>query len=72
MTVEDLLYSIENDIDTCYIFKGVYVVKEADIHTDNKELKEYFDCKVRSFHVELIKDGREVYDLDIKLEEEAK
>lgn len=72
MTVEDLLYLIENDIDTCYIFRGVDVVKTADIHTDNKELKEYFDCKVRSFNVELIRDGREVYDLDITLEEENK
>lgn len=72
MRVEELLYSIENDIDTCYIFKGVDIVKTADVHTDNKELKEYFDYKVKSFKVELIKDDYlgEVYDLYITLEVE--
>ncbi|AHL19591.1 hypothetical protein X878_0003 [Enterococcus phage VD13] len=74
MTVEELVYSIENSIDTCYIFKGVDVVKTADIHTDNKELKEYFDCKVKSFHVELIEDDflGELYDLYITLQEVPK
>jgi hypothetical protein len=74
MRVEELLYSIENDIDTCYIFKGVDIVKTADVHTDNKELQEYFDCKVKSFKVELIKDDYlgEVYDLYITFEEETK
>ncbi|MBS6191309.1 hypothetical protein [Enterococcus phage vB_EfaS_Ef5.2] len=74
MRVEELLYSIENDIDTCYIFKGVDIVKTADVHTDNKELREYFDYKVKSFKVELIKDDYlgEVYDLYITLEEETK
>lgn len=74
MRVEELLYSIENDIDTCYIFKGVDIVKTADVHTDNKELREYFDYKVKSFKVELIKDDYlgEVYDLYITFEEETK
>ncbi|QBZ69924.1 hypothetical protein [Enterococcus phage vB_EfaS_Ef5.1] len=74
MIVEELLYSIENDIDTCYIFKGVDIVKTADVHTDNKELREYFDYKVKSFKVELIKDNYlgEVYDLYITFEEETK
>ncbi len=74
MTVEELLYSIENDIDTCYIFKGVDVVKTADIHTDNKELKEYFDCKVKSFHLEPIDEDYAgiIYNLNITLEEETK
>ncbi|QNL31310.1 hypothetical protein TV51_51 [Enterococcus phage vB_EFaS_TV51] len=74
MTVEELLYSIENDIETCYIFKGVDIVKTADVSTNNKELREYFDCKVKSFKVELIKDDYlgEVYDLYITLEEETK
>lgn len=74
MTVEELVYLIENDIDRCYLFKGIDLVKEADIHSDNKELKEYFDCKVKSFHVESIIDEYlgEIYDLDITLEEEAK
>ena len=74
MTVEELVYSIENSIDTCYIFKGVDVVKTADIHTDNKELKEYFDCKVKSFHVELIEEDflGELYDLYITLQEVPK
>lgn len=74
MTVEELVYLIENDIDRCYLFKGIDLVKEADIHSDNKELKEYFDSKVKSFKVELIKDDYlgEVYDLYITLEEETK
>ena len=74
MTVDELLYLIENDIDRCYLFKGIDLVKEAAIHTDNKELKEYFDCKVKSFQVESIIDEYlgEIYDLDITLEEEAK
>ncbi|AUR80890.1 hypothetical protein [Enterococcus phage PMBT2] len=74
MRVEELLYSTENDIDTCYIFKGVDIVKTADVHTDNKELREYFDYKVKSFKVELIKDDYlgEVYDLYITLEGETK
>lgn len=48
--------------------------KTADVHTDNKELREYFDYKVKSFKVELIKDDYlgEVYDLYITLEEETK
>lgn len=72
MTVEDLLYSIENDIDTCYIFKGVDIVKTADVHTDNKELKEYYDSKVKSFHLQLINEDYTgiIYDLDITLDEE--
>ncbi|QBZ69859.1 hypothetical protein [Enterococcus phage vB_EfaS_Ef5.3] len=65
MTVEELLYSIENDIETCYIFKGVDIVKIADVSTNNKELTEYFDSKVKSFHLQQI-------DLDITLEEETK
>ncbi|UMO76548.1 hypothetical protein [Enterococcus phage phiSHEF10] len=65
MTVEELLYSIENDIETCYIFKGVDIVKTADVSTNNKELTEYFDSKVKSFHLQQI-------DLDITLEEETK
>ena len=74
MTVEELVYSIENSIDTCYIFKGVDVVKTADIHTDNKELKEYFDYKVKAFHVELIEEDflGELYDLYITLQEVPK
>jgi hypothetical protein len=74
MTVEELLHLIENDIDTCYLFNDVYLVKEVDIYTDKKELKEYFDCKVKSFKVELIKDDYlgEVYDLYITFEEETK
>lgn len=65
MTVEELLYSIENDIETCYIFKGVDIVKTADVSTNNKELTEYFDSKVKSFHLQQI-------DLDITVEEETK
>lgn len=74
MTVEDLVYLIENDINTCYLLKGADIVKTADVHTDNKELKEYFDCKVKSFHLELIDDTYTgpIYDLDITLKEEAK
>ena len=39
MTVEDLVYSLENDVDWCYVWKGDNLIHEADIHTDNKELK---------------------------------
>ncbi|BCU01239.1 hypothetical protein [Enterococcus phage vB_EfaS-SRH2] len=74
MTVEELVYSIENDVDTCYIFKGVDIVKISDVSTNNKELTEYFDSKVKSFHLQLIDEDYTgiLYDLDITLEEETK
>lgn len=72
MTVEQLVYSIENTLDTCYIFKGVDLVIFADIHTDNKGIKGYFDCKVKNFNLELLSENwyGEIYNLNITLEEE--
>lgn len=68
MTVEDLVYSLENDVDWCYVWKGDNLIHEADIHTDNKELKEYFKYKVKSFNLYPINDD-EIYDLTITLED---
>lgn len=72
MTVEQLVYSIENTLDTCYIFKGVDLVIAADIHTDNKGIKGYFDCKVKTFNLELLSENwcGEIYNLNIALEED--
>lgn len=72
MTVEQLVYSIENDIDTCYIYKEVDLLIFADIHTDNKGIKDYFDCKVKNFNLELVGENwyGEIYNLNITLEED--
>lgn len=47
MTVEELVYSIENNLDTCYIFKGVDLVLYSDVNTSNTGIKGYFDSKVK-------------------------
>ena len=72
MTVEQLVYSLENDIDTCYIYKEVDLLIAADIHTDSKGIKDYFYCKVKTFNLELVSENwyGEIYNLNITLEEE--
>lgn len=72
MTVEQLVYSLENDIDTCYIYEGIKLVIAADVHTDNKGIKGYFDCEVKTFSLELVSENwyGEIYNLNITLKEE--